>query len=398
MDGLKAPVFLLLADDACGNLDPPQEEGRTFSGCSAESASATECAEMAPFVLTHLSLGHVLRLALVNHTAAADGLCDAVFQWAAVAGLPSPRAEKMPLSPTTGAALARDSVAVPRGALLEFLRQELQRWEMCQDIGLALRIVETRKPLVILLAGPTGCGKSTLAAQLSSRLGISTVLATDSIRLVLQEWLNPEQYPELFASTYTAFERVSENGCYSGLGHSEIVVKAWEAQSEVVVRALDRLIRKHVQRGEPLIIEGVHLSPSFLVQVMQRHDTAIPFLVHISDETAHKLRFSIRLRTVDADSQENNPYLRRFAEIRAISDHLVAEARRHRIPTVDTDAPLSGSLSAMHHTLLACLRRLDAGHSLLDSATLCTTIDPLAEQLPHHFPRDAPLLAAALGT
>jgi 2-phosphoglycerate kinase len=55
---------------------------------------------------------------------------------------------------------------------------------------------------MILLAGTSGTGKSTLASLLGSRLGISTVLSTDTIRHIMRNFVAKEEDPILFASTY----------------------------------------------------------------------------------------------------------------------------------------------------------------------------------------------------
>ena len=46
-------------------------------------------------------------------------------------------------------------------------------------------------PLVILIGGATGVGKSTIATQLAARLGIVRVVATDAIREVMRAMLSP---------------------------------------------------------------------------------------------------------------------------------------------------------------------------------------------------------------
>jgi 2-phosphoglycerate kinase len=47
-------------------------------------------------------------------------------------------------------------------------------------------------PLVILIGGTTGVGKSTIATQLAARLGIVRVVATDAIREVMRSMLSSE--------------------------------------------------------------------------------------------------------------------------------------------------------------------------------------------------------------
>ena len=62
----------------------------------------------------------------------------------------------------------------------------------------------------MLLAGTSGTGKSTLASLLGTRLGISTVLSTDSVRHVMRNFLKEKENPTLFCSTYEAGNMVSE--------------------------------------------------------------------------------------------------------------------------------------------------------------------------------------------
>jgi len=63
-------------------------------------------------------------------------------------------------------------------------------------------ILESKRNILILLAGTSGTGKSTLASLLGSRLGISTVLSTDTIRHVMRNFVAKEEDPIIFASTY----------------------------------------------------------------------------------------------------------------------------------------------------------------------------------------------------
>jgi 2-phosphoglycerate kinase len=70
--------------------------------------------------------------------------------------------------------------------------------------------IESKRSILVLLAGTSGTGKSTLASLLGSRLGISTVLSTDTIRHVMRNFISREELPILFASTYETANFVSE--------------------------------------------------------------------------------------------------------------------------------------------------------------------------------------------
>ena len=63
-----------------------------------------------------------------------------------------------------------------------------------------------------MLAGTSGTGKSTLASLLGSKLGISTVLSTDTIRHILRNFISKDEFPILFASTYEAGQYVKSEG------------------------------------------------------------------------------------------------------------------------------------------------------------------------------------------
>jgi 2-phosphoglycerate kinase len=65
-------------------------------------------------------------------------------------------------------------------------------------------------PVIILLGGTSGTGKSTLASLLASRLGISTVLSTDSIRHIMRNFLGKSSHGGLFTSTYEAHREVTK--------------------------------------------------------------------------------------------------------------------------------------------------------------------------------------------
>jgi len=68
--------------------------------------------------------------------------------------------------------------------------------------------MQSKVNVIVLLAGTSGTGKSTLASLLGTRLGIPTVLSTDSIRHIMRNYLAESENPILFCSTYEAGHHV----------------------------------------------------------------------------------------------------------------------------------------------------------------------------------------------
>ncbi|MBA0603679.1 hypothetical protein Gorai_003816, partial [Gossypium raimondii] len=237
----------------------------------------------------------------------------------------------------------RTSIVVKRKCFLDVVCQALDEYKYVgpserADLILACRIRERKKSITVLLCGTSGCGKSTLSALLASRLGITTVISTDSIRHMMRSFVDEKENPLLWASTYHAGECLDpvavaeakakkkakklagtaqsfpkgeradgssaskcdaqpmESGsiCTELIGPKQIAVEGFKAQSEMVIDSLDRLITAWEERKESVIIEGVHLSLTFVMGLMRKHPSIIPFMIYISNEDKHLERFAVR--------------------------------------------------------------------------------------------------------
>jgi 2-phosphoglycerate kinase len=80
--------------------------------------------------------------------------------------------------------------------------------------------------VIILLAGTSGTGKSTLASLLGARFGIQNVLSTDSIRHIMRNFILEEENPILFCSTYEAGGLVPAEA-RAELSESQITIKGY---------------------------------------------------------------------------------------------------------------------------------------------------------------------------
>ncbi|XP_022998859.1 P-loop NTPase domain-containing protein LPA1 homolog 1-like isoform X1 [Cucurbita maxima] len=280
------------------------------------------------------------------------------------------------------------------------------------DLILACRIRERKESVTVLLCGTSGCGKSTLSALLGSRLGITTVISTDSIRHMMRSFVDEKQNPLLWSSTYHAGEfldpvAVAESKArkkakkLAGISHKhmkdetsdglitissdnqliglakvpnnlelispkQMAIEGFKAQSEMVIDSLDRLITAWEDRKESVIVEGVHLSLSFVMGLMKKHPSIIPFMIYIVNEEKHLERFAVRAKYMTLDPAKNK-YVKYIRNIRTIQDYLCKRADKHLVPKIN-NTNVDKSVAAIQATLFSCLRRREAGEQLYDSS------------------------------
>ncbi len=175
------------------------------------------------------------------------------------------------------------------------------------------RLDRLDRPLVVLLGGTTGVGKSTLATMLAGRLGITRVIATDVIRQVLRAFFTPEAMPSVHHSAFDA----------GG-------IEGYTDQAEHVGTAVDAIVERAAQEGKPVIVEGVHLMPGPARPGLRERCVLVQALLVVEDAQLHRGHFSHRPGQRPAER-----YLAAFAEIRELQAHLAGRAGEAGVEVVD---------------------------------------------------------------
>lgn len=189
---------------------------------------------------------------------------------------------------------------------------------------------EKYKPIVILLAGVPGIGKSTLASLLSQRLEISNIIWTDMIREILRQTISPKLVPELHCSSYEAYKHLKSQ--LNPVLRQSIV--GYEEQSRLVVVGIEAAIQSALFSRENTIIEGVHLAPNILKPSILQNPHVILILLYLKDEKEHLLRFQSReTKEVLRKAQK---YIDEFKEIRSIQDYLYEVSIKAKVTVIDT--------------------------------------------------------------
>jgi 2-phosphoglycerate kinase len=189
------------------------------------------------------------------------------------------------------------------------------------------RLGSLDRPLVVLLGGVTGVGKSTIATQLANRLGITRVVATDQIRQVVRAFFSREFMP---AVHHSSFDVAHQGATLEGDGQG--TVEGFLRQVEDIAPGIDAVVERAVSEGSRIVIEGVHLLPDVLSTELRERAITVQGLLAVRDEQAHRTHFYMRGLQVPRPPER---YLEAFDRIRSLQDYLVERAEAAGVPTID---------------------------------------------------------------
>jgi 2-phosphoglycerate kinase len=211
------------------------------------------------------------------------------------------------------AVLAVESLGEVEGA--EAMRQ-LRRYQELRELDV---------PLVILVGGATGTGKSTVASEIAYRLGITRVTSTDFVRETMRAFFSHEFMPSIHYSSFEAGEAFP--------GADDPVVTGFLDQSRQVLVGVQASIERALREGWSIVLEGVHLVPG-LLPALDGSALVTACVLRIGDETAHAQHFFTR--EVGAE-RPMAKYLDRFAEIRQLQELIVGRAEREGVAVIENE-------------------------------------------------------------
>jgi 2-phosphoglycerate kinase len=185
-------------------------------------------------------------------------------------------------------------------------------------------------PIILLVGGGTGTGKSTLATEVAYRLGISRVTSTDFVRQTMRAFFSREFMPTIHYSSFEA------GGVVSGVATDQAVAGFLEQTRNVLVgvgAAMDRAL----EEGWSMVLEGVHLVPGMLPSPSEGA-LFVQCVLAVEDEETHRARFHVRDLGSEGKRAQDR-YLERFEEIRAIQEFIVERARESEVAVVENSNP-----------------------------------------------------------
>ena len=185
------------------------------------------------------------------------------------------------------------------------------------------------RPVIILLGGAAGVGKTSLALEVAHRLGIGRVLSTDSIRQIMRLMLSRALSPAIHGSSYDAHKLLPADD--RGIDR---VIGGFLEQAATVAVGIRASLERAVNENASLVMDGVSIVPGLTDLVPFSEIADVIFLVvGTLDEETFSNRFAAR--AAQAKDRPPHRYLENLGSIVEIQDHFLELAERFEVPIVD---------------------------------------------------------------
>ena len=189
-------------------------------------------------------------------------------------------------------------------------------------------------PLIILIGGITGCGKSTVSSELAYRLDITRHQSTDMMREIIRSYLSPQMVPTLKYSSFEAWRGLPGADDGNGPVPEDQVIAGFLAQFSAMELALKATIDRAIEERHHLILEGVHVVPTELsLDVQTNKAVIIPF--KLATMKKELLRKQLMRRGREKNKHQASHYLENMDDIWALQSWLLDEADKAGTPIIE---------------------------------------------------------------
>lgn len=187
------------------------------------------------------------------------------------------------------------------------------------------------RPMILLVGGTTGSGKSTISAEIAHRLDIVRTQSTDMLREVMRLMFPERLLPSLHVSSYLAWQALPEASITKDA--SERLEIGFLTQAREVAIGVEAVLRRACREQVSVIIEGIHVYPELQHELSGEPDAIVmPLMVAVLKRK--RLRHQLTGRGSTNKSRRAERYLKHFDAIWQLQSFLLEEADRYGIPVI----------------------------------------------------------------
>ncbi len=232
--------------------------------------------------------------------------------------------------------LTDKGVTEVRSRELGFLTYRYLRFKLGAQVArryvALVKFLRRERPIVVMIGGAPGTGKSALATEIAQRLEIGRIQSSDLLREVMRMMVPERLVPVLHKSSYDAWEALPGSANLDERDDAHLI-DGYRAQAELLKVPCEAVIRRSLREESSLILEGVHVHHA-MVDMVPVESSAIVVPIMLAVLNQDRLRDRFRGRGEKVDQRRAERYLDHFDSIWRLQSHLLSEADRQRIPII----------------------------------------------------------------
>jgi len=183
--------------------------------------------------------------------------------------------------------------------------------------------IDNDQPLLVLIGGVPGAGKSSVATDLANSLGIVRTQSTDMLREVMRILIPERVSPLLHKSSFNAGNAV-DSAELKVVKDQEHLIYGFQRQSELVEVACQAVLQRAINERVSMIVEGVHIRPTLLPHICGGDAVIVPCVLCVLDKNA--LISRIKGRREKTRQRRAARYLKKIDDIWQLQSALLSEA------------------------------------------------------------------------
>ena len=200
------------------------------------------------------------------------------------------------------------------------------RWLVWRDF------INSGRPLLFLIGGTAGCGKSTIATGLASRLEIARMQSTDMLREVMRTMIPQQVEPILHKSSYSAWQELP-NEIQETEEKGKRIYQGYCRQAEILSVAIKAVIHRALHERVSVIVEGVHFHPTLIKNIIEPSDAlVVPVMLAVLKKK--NLQSRIKGRSTNVPQRRAERYIEHFDSIWKLQTYLLSEADQTDVPII----------------------------------------------------------------
>jgi 2-phosphoglycerate kinase len=193
----------------------------------------------------------------------------------------------------------------------------------------------SNRPLLLLICGAVGSGKSSITTEIAHRLDIVRTQSTDMLREVMRTMIPKKLLPVLHSSSFDAWNTIPVQD-KKNRSKDLLIADGYRSQAELLSVACEAVLHRAIRENSSIILEGVHAYPE-LVHRLPASSDAIVAHVTLAVLKKQELRGRLRGRSQNEPLRQARRYLNKFDSIWRLQNFLVSEAERNDTPVIPND-------------------------------------------------------------